>query len=322
MALAKVCIKIIVCICCATFGFARAADYPTRPIRLITPASPGGTTDILARLLGARLTEVYRQQVVVDNRASSSGVIAAEMTAVAPPDGYTLLLPYHQHTVNAALNSRLPYHPVNSFTPITQLTAAGLLLVVHPAAPVKSLKEFVDWTRTFKGALNYGSGGIGTGGHLVGELYKHLAGVKAEHIPYKGGAAVLLAGVAGEYHYIFAGMQSAQPLVRSGKLRAIAVSTPQRLRAMPELPAVAETVPGFEFVGWYGLLAPAALPRVILARLHQDVIKILAQPDVRERISLDGSEAVGNSPDSFRMFLLADMEKWAKLAKESGAKLD
>src|SRR3989449_3464300 len=153
-------------------------DYPSRPIRLITPAAQGGTTDLLARIFGARLAEVFKQQVVVDNRASAAGVIAGELTANAPPDGYTLLLAYHQHTVSAALTPKLPYHAVNSFTPITQLTSAGLMLVVNPATPVNTLKEFVEWTKAYKGPLNFGSAGIGTGGHLAGELYKVMTGVK------------------------------------------------------------------------------------------------------------------------------------------------
>src|SRR5213592_2501325 len=213
-------------------------DYPSRPIRLITPAAQGGTTDLLARVFGARLAEVFKQQVVVDNRASAAGVIAGELTANAPPDGYTLLLAYHQHTVNAALNPKLPYHPVNSFTPITQLTTAGLMLVVNPATPVTNLKEFVDWTKSFKGLLNYGSAGIGTGGHLAGELYKMMTGVKAEHIPYKGSGPALMDLLAGQYHFNFTGIQSAQTLVRSGKLRGIAVTAPKRIAALPDLPAV------------------------------------------------------------------------------------
>src|SRR5882672_3788382 len=171
-----------------------AQDYPTRPIRFITAAAQGGTSDILARTFAVHLTEALKQPVVVDNRASASGVIAGELTANAPPDGYTLLLAYHQHTVNAALNPKLPYHPVNSFTPITQLTTAGLMLVVNPATPVTNLKEFVDWTKNFKGPLNFGSAGIGTGGHLAGELYKLMTGVKAEHIPYKGSGPGSCAG--------------------------------------------------------------------------------------------------------------------------------
>ncbi len=177
--------------CTAVLSFfaafsALAQDYPTRPIKLITPAAQGGTTDILARLFGAKLSEVFGQQIVVDNRASAAGVIAGQMTASAAPDGYTLLLAYHQHTVNAALNPQLPYHPVDDFTPITQLTSAGLMLVVNPKSPPRNLAEFIEWTKNFKGALNFGSAGIGSGGHLAGELYKQMTGVKAEHIPESG----------------------------------------------------------------------------------------------------------------------------------------
>src|SRR6185295_2506057 len=174
--------------------------YPARPIHLITPAAQGGTTDLLARVFGARLSEALKQQVLVENRASNSGVLAGEMTANAPPDGYTLLLAYHQHTVNGALNAKLPYHPVDNFTPITQLTSAGLMLVVHPSSPPKTLAEFLEWTKNFKGALNYGSAGNGSGGHLAGELYKQMTGVKAEHIPYKGAGPAMMDLVAGQYH--------------------------------------------------------------------------------------------------------------------------
>ena len=301
---------------------AHAQDYPARPIRFITAAAQGGTSDILARVFAAHLTEALKQPVVVDNRASASGVIAGELTANAPPDGYTILLAYHQHTVNAALNPKLPYHPVNSFTPITQLTTAGLMLVVNPSTPVTNLKEFVEWTKTYKGPLNFGSAGIGTGGHLAGELYKLMTGVKAEHIPYKGSGPALIDLIAGQYQFNFAGLQAAQVQVRAGKLRAIAVTTPKRIAALPDLPAVAEVLPGFEVVGWYGVIGPAGLPAPILARLHDEFVKALNRPDVRERIVADGSEPVGSSPEEFRQFMLADLAKWAKLVKESGAKLD
>ena len=297
-------------------------DYPSRPIRLITPAAQGGTTDLLARVFGARLAEVFKQQVVVDNRASASGVIAGELTANAPPDGYTLLLAYHQHTINAALNPKLPYHPVTSFTPITQLTSAGLMLVVNPSTPVRNLEEFVNWTKNYAGPLNYGSAGNGSGGHLAGELYKLMTGVKAEHIPYKGSGPAMMDLVAGQYHYNFAGMQGAQTLVRSGKLRALAITAPRRLAALPDLPAVAEMLPGFEVVGWYGVIGPANLPGPIVTRLHEELAKVLGQPEVRERIVADGSEPIGSTPGEFRQFMLADLAKWAKVVKQSGAKLD
>jgi len=297
-------------------------DYPAKPIRLITPAAPGGTTDILARVFGARMAEIFKQQVLVDNRASASGVIAGDMTAKAEPDGYTLLLAYHQHTVNAALNPNLPYHPVNSFTPITHLTTAGLMLVVHPSQPPRTLAEFVDWTRKHPGPLNFGSAGIGSGGHLAGELYKQLSGIKAEHIPYKGSGPALTALLANEYHFNFAGLQPAQVQIRAGRLRGVAVTTPRRVAAMPDIPAMAEALPGFEVVGWYGVIGPAKMPGAIVNRLHEMLTRILAMPEIRERILLDGSEPAGVGPEPFRQFMLADQAKWAKLVKESGAKLD
>jgi tripartite-type tricarboxylate transporter receptor subunit TctC len=296
--------------------------YPNKPIRLITPAAQGGTTDLLARIFGQRLSEVFGQQVLVDNRASAAGVIAGQLTAQAPPDGYTLLLAYHQHTVNAALNPNLPYHTVNDFTPITQLTSAGLMLVVNPKSPVNNLAEFIQWTKTFQGALNFGSAGIGSGGHLAGELYKLMAGVKAEHIPYKGAGPAMADLIAGQYHFNFSGLQGSQVQVRAGRLRAIAVTTPKRLPSNPELPAMAEALPGFEVVGWYGVIGPANMPQPLVKRLHDELVKALNSPDIKGRIEADGSQPVGSSPEEFRRFMQADLDKWAKLVKESGAKLD
>jgi tripartite-type tricarboxylate transporter receptor subunit TctC len=305
----------------AALPVAAQGEFPNRTIRLITPAAPGGTTDILSRLVAAKLTETMGQQVIVDNRASASGVNAGEITARAAPDGYTLLLVYHQHTINAALNAKLPYHPVNDFTPISQLTSAGLFLVVNPSTPAKTPKEFLDWTRSLKGSINFGSAGIGSGGHLAGELYNLMAGIKAQHIPYKGSGPALADLVGGQYHYNFAGMQAAQSLVRAGRLRGIAVSNPKRIAAMADVPAMAEVLPGFELVGWYGIAGPAKMPKPLVSRLNTELLKFLAMPDVRERILADGSEPVGNDPETFRKYMLADMIKWAKLVKESGAKL-
>jgi tripartite-type tricarboxylate transporter receptor subunit TctC len=303
-------------------GFAQAQDYPSKPIRLLTPAAQGGTTDLLARIFGQRLSEVFREQVLVDNRASAAGTIAASMTTSAPPDGHTLLLAYHQHTVNGALNPKLPYHPVNDFTPITQLTEAGFMLVVHPSSPATNLKEFIDWTKNFKGALNFGSAGIGSGGHLAGELYKLMTGVKAEHIPYKGSGPALQDLIGGQYHFNFAGLQAAQVQVRAARLRGIAITTAKRVPSLPELPAVAEALPGFEVVGWYGVIGPAKMPQPIVARLHSELVKILNHPEVRERIIADGSQPIGSSPEEFRRFMNADLEKWAALVKQSGAKFN
>jgi tripartite-type tricarboxylate transporter receptor subunit TctC len=298
-----------------------AQDYPSRPIRILIPAAPGGTTDLLARLFAAKLQDSLKTPVLAENKASASGVIAGEQTAQAAPDGYTLLLAYHQHTINGAM-TRLPYHPVNDFTPITQLTRAGFLLVVNPASPPKTLQEFIDWTKQKSGSLNFGSAGLGSGGHLAGELYKQMAGVKAEHIPYKGSGPSLVDLLAGRYDFSFAGMQAAASHMRAGKLRGLAVTTPQRVGAMPDVPAVAEALPGYEFVGWYGVLGPANLPAPIVTRLHDELVRILQQPEVRQRILADGSEPASSSPAEFRDFMNRDLAKWTKLVKESGAKFE
>jgi len=300
-----------------------AQDYPTRPIRFITPAQPGGTTDILARMIGIRLSDVFKQQVIVDNRASASGVIAAEMTAKAAPDGYTLFMGYHQHTVNASLLGKLPYHPVDDFTAIIQATEAGLILAVNPATPVRNLREFLDWTKSHKGPLNFGSAGNGSGGHLAGELYKTMAGIKAQHVPYKGSAPAMVDLIGGQYHYTFVGMQPVQPHIRSGRLRALAVTSLKRVPALPELPTMDEAgLKGFEIVGWYGVMAPAKLPKPIITRLHGEILKFINEADTQKRITADGSRPVGSTPEEFRKFLHADVAKWAQIVKESGARID
>jgi tripartite-type tricarboxylate transporter receptor subunit TctC len=315
-------VRFLLTVLVLVLGTAQAQDFPSRPIKILVPAAPGGTTDLLARLFGAKLAEDFKVPVTVENRSSASGVIAGELTAKAAPDGTTLLLAYHQHTVNAALNPGLPYHPVNDFTPITQLTSAGLFLVVNPSSPPQNLQQFIEWTKSYPGNLNFGSAGIGSGGHLAGELYKQMTGVKAQHIPYKGSGPAMVDLIGGRYTFNFAGLQGAQTQVRAGKLRGIAVTTPKRLAAMPDVPAMAEALPGFEVVGWYGVLGPANLPRPIVDRLHGELVKILNQPDVHKRIVDDGSEPVGSTPQEFKRFLDADLVKWTQVVKASGAKLE
>ena len=301
---------------------AAADNYPNRPIRIITPAQPGGTTDFLARLLSAHLTEIWKQQAIVDNRGSASGVNAAEITQHAAPDGYTLLVVYHQHTINAAVLGKLPYHPVNDFTPISQMTEAGTLLVVNPSHLAKSLKEFVDWTKITKDAINFGSAGIGSGGHLAGELYKLMTGVKAQHIPYKGTGPAIIDLISGQYHFNFAGLTGAVAQVKAGKLRAIAVSAPKRLGALPDIPAMAEVLPGFVVVGWYGVVGPAKLPKPMVDKLSAETIAFVKKPDIVKRMTSLGSEMVGSDPDTFRQFMLGDVKKWADLVKRSGMKFN
>lgn len=316
--------KTIPCIVCALLLASHAAaEYPERPIRLISVGGPGGTPDILSRRIGAGLSEVFQKQIVVDNRAGAGGIIAAEMAAKAPPDGYTLYMTYHQHTVNAGLMPKLSYRPVEDYTPITQITAAALVLVVHPAAPVTTLREFIEWTRNFSGPLSFGSAGNASGGHLAGELYKVMTGVKAQHIPYKTSSAALIDLAANQYQFNFTGMQTSQAFLRSGRLKAIAVTSLKRAQGMPAVPTVHESgLPDFEIVGWYGMLAPARLPKPILNRLNTEIVRIVEQPAFRDSVTADGAEVVTSTPEQFRAFLIADVEKWAKLLKQSGAKAD
>jgi len=300
---------------------AQAADnYPSRPIRIITPANPGGTTDFLARLLAAHLTKAWGQQAIVDNRGSASGVNGAEITKEAASDGYTLFIPYHQHTVNAALIAKLPYHPVNDFTPISQMTEGGLLLVVNPSHPAKTAREFVQWAKTTKEPINFGSAGIGSGGHLAGELFKIMAGVTAQHIPYKGTGPAIVGLLSGEYHFNFMGLTGAFGQVRAGKLRAIAVSTTKRLETAPDVPALSEVLPGFEVVGWYGVMAPAKLPKPLVAKIHAEVVSLVKSPEFIKTMRNNGSEAVSSTPEEFRQFMLNDMKKWADVVKRAGIK--
>jgi tripartite-type tricarboxylate transporter receptor subunit TctC len=297
------------------------SNYPTRPVRFITPAAPGGTTDILARLFSERMTQMAKQQFVVDNRASASGVLAAELTANSAPDGHTLFIPYHQHIINAALLPKLPYHPINDFTPITQLTTAALLLVVHPNTPVKDFKEFLTWTRNFKGSLNFGSAGIGSGGHLAGELYKLMTGVQATHIPYKGTGPALAALLGQEYHFNFMGLAAGSRMAQQGKLRALGITSLKRAPGLPDIATIAEQgLPGFEVEGWYGVMGPKNMPAGLVGRLHADLVKILNEPEMQKTLVNMGSTPIGSTPQAFRAYLVSDLDKWKKVVQASGAK--
>jgi len=301
---------------------AHAQEFPIKPVRIITPSAPGGTTDLLSRIMANKLTEMYKtQQVIVENRASATGVLGGEVVAAAAPDGYTLLLAYHQHTWNKALNVPMSYDPVNSFTPITQLTSAPLLLVINPNSPPKTLQEFVEWSKK-KGDVSFGSAGVGSGGHMSGELFKLMAGVKGEHIPYKGTGPALVDLIGGRYEFNFTGLQSGLVQARAGKLRMLAVTSPKRLNALPDVPAVAEAVPGFDVIGWYGIIGPAKMQPAIVKRLHDDLVAALKAPDVQKRIADDGSEPVGSTPEAMRAFMLADIAKWTKVVKEGGIKVE
>jgi tripartite-type tricarboxylate transporter receptor subunit TctC len=246
-------------------------------------------------------------------------VNGAEIVKNSAPDGYTLFIPYHQHTVNAALMAKLPYHPVNDFTPITQMTEGGLMLVVNPSHPAKNAKEFLQWAKSTK-EINFGSAGIGSGGHLAGELFKLMTNSPGVHIPYKGTGPAIVGLLSGEYHYNFMGLTGAFGQVRAGKLRAIAVSSSKRVPAAPDIPALGEVLPGFEVVGWYGVMGPAKMPKPLVAKIHQAVHELVKSPEFAKTMRNNGSEPKWNSPEEFRQFMLADMKKWADVTKRAGIK--
>jgi tripartite-type tricarboxylate transporter receptor subunit TctC len=288
-----------------------AADYPVRPVRLVVVAS-GGAADILARLIGGHLSSVWGQQVVVDPRPGGSGVVAAQIVARAAPDGYTVLFTFHGHTLSAARGEKLTYDPIKDFTPITQIGVSGSVLTINATNPVRTLPEFIDWTRTSKANLNVGVPGIGSGGYFAASAYNRIAGVDAALINHAGSAPALIGVVGKQYDYAFSSVASAMGFIRNGQLRAIAVTLPRRSKALPMVPAMAEALPGFDVSGWWGVLAPANVPRPVVGKLHAEIVKALATPKLVSAIEADGTEIVGSSPEEFRVFLERDLEKWKK----------
>jgi len=312
---------------CALLAFAAfaafAQDYPNKPIRFIVPQPPGGTSDIVARAFAQKLAENVHQQVVVDNRAGASGTIGTDLAAKSTPDGHTIVLAYTTHTTTPGIYGKLPYDPVADFAPVTILTAAPLLLVVHPKIPVTTVKELIAYAKPRPGELNFCSAGNGSGSHLAGELFNTMTGVKLTHIPYKGSGPAITELIGGQVQLMFAGIVPIDPHVKAGRLRAIAVSSPQRAASIPQIPTIAEAgLPGFEVVGWYGVLAPARTPPAIVARLNRELLAILQTPEIRDRLKREGAEPVGNSPAEFTAFLKTDLARWAKVIKTAGARLD
>ncbi len=308
----------------ALFSPVLAQNYPTKPIRMIVPFPPGGTTDILARVAGQKITEAFGQQVIVDNRPGAGGNIGTELVAKSAPDGYTLLTdPGSTLTINPSLYAKLPYDVLKDFAPITIIAAVPNLLVVHPSLPVKSVRDLIILAKARPGQLNYASTGAGQSTHLSMELFKTMAGINVVHIPYKGSSPALADLLGGQVSLMFDNMPSSLPHVKAGKLRALAVSTLKRSPAMPQLPTVAESgLPGFEVSVWFGVLAPAGTSRDIVSKLNSAIVKSLQSPDVRERLAGQGAEAIGNTPEQFTAQMQRDLVKWAKVVKDSGVKLD
>jgi len=300
-----------------------AQQYPTRAVRLIVPFPPGGGTDTMARAIAPKLSELLGQQVVPENRGGAGANIGAEVAAKSSPDGYTLMLATITNAIGATLYTKLNYDLVRDFAPITRLATTPHILVVHPSVPVKTVKEFTAFTRARPGELTYSSSGAGSAAHLAGELFSSLTNVKMVHVPYKGGGPSMIALVGGEVSVCFATMPSAVGYVRSGRLRGIAVTTDKRSPSMPELPTIAETgVAGYEAGSWYGLSAPAGTSKEIIARLHAETMKVMALPDVKERLFNAGFEVVTSSPEQFAAFTRSEILKWGKLVKATGLKAD
>ena len=308
---------------CAVFAqSAGAQDYPSRPIRLVVPTGAGGITDILARIVAQRLGEGLGQQVLVDNRPGAGGIVGSDAAAKSRPDGYTLLMVYPSHPVNPSLHANMPYNTVRDFAPITMVSGVTLVLIVNAALPVKTLRELIAMAKQSPGRLNYGSVGGGSLGHLGAELFRSLAGVDMTHVPYKSVPQVSAALLAGEIAVFFDTPITALPQVKAGRLRALGVSTRARLALLPDVPPIADVVPGYEVLGWNGILAPAGTPQAIIERLNAEIVKVLRTPAVIALLATHGVDPIGNSPRQFGEILLADMEKWANVIRQAGIKAD
>ena len=300
-----------------------AADYPTRPIRLVVPFPPGGGTDITARTIAHKLTARWGQQVVVDNRPGANGTIGVDIAAKSPPDGYTMTMISSSHAVNVSLYAKLPYDLLKDLAPVTQATAQPYTLVINPSTAAKSVKELVTLARAKPGALNYGSSGAGGLSHLSGALLASLTGASLTHIPYKGGALAMNDVMAGQIQMLFGTLLLTSAHVKAGRLRALAVTTTKRAPAAPELPTMIEAgVPGYEVMQWYGILAPAKVPAATIDKLSSAIARGLHEPDVKPRLAADGSDAVGNTPTEFGAHVRSEVAKWAKLVKQLGLKAD
>jgi tripartite-type tricarboxylate transporter receptor subunit TctC len=298
-----------------------AQEYPTRPIRIVVPQSPGASTDITARLIGQKLNESFKQPVVVDNRPGSSGIAGTEIVARAVPDGHTLMVVASSFSINPALQSKLPYDPIHDFTPVTQLSKFPNMLAAHPSVPVKTLQDVIALARAKPGQLNYASAGSGTGTHMSAELLKQMTKIDIVHIPYKGGGPAMVAAMGGQTQLIFGTTVGLLLHVRTGKLKAIALTSAKRSAAAPEIPTFAESgVPGYEHEPWNAMFAPAKMPRAVLAKLNAEVGRILHTPEVKKVFEHEGADPVGNSPEQFAAILKSEIAKWMKVVKAAGIK--
>jgi tripartite-type tricarboxylate transporter receptor subunit TctC len=293
--------------------------YPSRPIRVVIPSGAGGVTDILGRVISHKLTESLGQQVVIDNRPGASGIVGSQIVAKAAPDGYTLLMVFPSHVVNPSLYATLPYDTLRAFAPVTLVSAVSTVLVVPADNPAKTLPELIAAAKSKSAKINYGSVGRGSLGHLASELLRSMTGMNITHVSYKGSPQIMSALLSGEIQmYLIASVGTVMPHLKTGRLRALGVSSARRSPALPEVPAIAETVPGYEARGWNGILAPAGTPKAIVDRLNREIVLVVQSAEFLKQLATEGAVPVGNTPAEFAAVIKADIDKWAKVVKEAG----
>jgi tripartite-type tricarboxylate transporter receptor subunit TctC len=298
-----------------------AQPYPAKPVKLIVPFPPGGPSDLAARVFSQKLAERWGQPVVVENRAGAGTNIGSEIAAKSPPDGYTLFMPTVANAINVTLYSKLAYDPLKDFTYVTNIAKVPGIVVVHPSVPAKNIKELIALAKAHPGELRHGSTGIGSPHHLAGELFKTMAGVKMVHVPYKGASPALVDVVAGHIEIYFGAFVSVLPHVKSGRLRPLGVTTLKRVAVLPEVATIDEQgLKGFETGSWFGVAVPTGTPREIVVKLHDEVVRIIKLPEVTDRIAAEGAEFVGDTPEQFTAFFKAEVAKWGRAVKVSGAK--
>lgn len=301
---------------------AGADSYPNKPIRLIALSSPGSGPDIVGRLVGGRLTKAWGQQVVVDTRPGATGIIGAEIAAKSAPDGYTLVILTSQQAIVSGMYSKLPYNLARDFAPITLMATTPFILAVNPSVPAHSVSELIDYAKAHPGQLRYGSGGSGSPPHLCAEIFKHMTGIHMLHVPYKGITPAMLDAVGGQVQLVFSVIPAVLATVKAGKLRPLGVTSTKRTPLVPDVPPIADTVPGYSFFGWYALAAPTGTPKPVLDRLNAEIVQALKTPEFHDRFSAFGAEPVGTSAADARKFMLEQMAKMREAVKTSGAKVD
>lgn len=299
-----------------------AQTYPSRPVRIVMPFTAGGSTDLLARVLAQKLTERWGQQTIVENRPGAATIVASEFVAKAPPDGHTLLFVTTAFAINPGLYPKLPYDTLKDFAPVILISTSANTLVAHPALPVSGMGDLIRLAKARPGALAYATAGSGTAAHVSVELLQAMAGIRLEHIPYKGIPQASVDVMSGQVPLMITSLPNALPYVRSGKLKALGITTRTRAAIAPEIPAIAESVPGYDAATWQGIVTGAGVPRPIVDRLYAEIAAIVQMPDVREKLAAEGSEFVGAPPDRFSAQLRAEIAKWDKVIKASGARPD